>query len=134
MIQGHQSRKLEEKLKQIFDKIDDFLEDKYGGRFTLHPNRPPRGKTANKAHDGLFNVGATFSAGYGSKSGRGYVIEIDIRTLSQVPEQDRESIEKDVIQILEKELQENFPNRELKISKEGNYYKIHGDFHQKDLD
>ena len=59
----------ETRLKQLFDAIDDLLEEKYGRTYHLHPSRPARGLTGNKAHDGLFNVGATFTPGYGSHHG-----------------------------------------------------------------
>ena len=52
----------ERKLKRVFDDIDDYLEEKYGHLYTLHPARAERGETSNKEQDGLFNVGATFSA------------------------------------------------------------------------
>ena len=61
----------DKKLKAIFDRIDDKLEDRYGELFPLHPTRAERGTTSNKESDGLFNVGASFTAGYGSKLGRG---------------------------------------------------------------
>ena len=61
----------EHKLKSIFDKIDDFLEEKYGKLYELHPRRAKVGKTSNKEHDGLFNIGASYSLGFGSKYGAG---------------------------------------------------------------
>ncbi len=57
----------EKTLKEIFDIIDDYIEDKYGFLYPLHPSRPQRGRTANKSSDGLFNIGAAFSAGFGSR-------------------------------------------------------------------
>ena len=68
----------EKKLKRTLDIVDDYLEDKYGQLYELHPSRAYRGTTSNKAHDGLFNIGASFTAGYGSKYGRGYVVDIDM--------------------------------------------------------
>ena len=75
-MRTHQAIAWEKKLKRVFDSIDDHLENKYGARYRLHPTRPRRGTTSNKEHDGLFRVGAAFSAGFGSKHGRGYVVEI----------------------------------------------------------
>ena len=56
-------------LRALFDEVDDYVEEKYGHRYTLHPNRAPRGRTSSKSQDGLFNVGADFSSGYGSALG-----------------------------------------------------------------
>ena len=80
------------------------LEDKYGHLYPLHPSRAQRGATANKEHDGLFNVGASFSAGFGSEHGSGYIVEIRMATLSHVPIDVRKQIEKDVIKVLNTEL------------------------------
>jgi hypothetical protein len=117
----------EQQLKAIFDKIDDFLEDKYGDLFPLHPSRPARGTTSNKEHDGLFNVGASFSAGFGSEHGPGYVVEITMATLSHVPVEIRRQIERDVVDILDRELETAFPQKILDVTKDGNVFKIHGD-------
>ncbi len=118
----------EYKLKQIFDKIDDFLEEKYGKLYKLHPNRAKVGETSNKEHDGLFNVGASYSLGLGSKTGAGYVIEVHISTMEQVPENLRIEIASKVVEQLEAELPKVFPDRELSVEKDGSIYKIIGDF------
>lgn len=117
----------EDKLKAVFDRIDDRLEERYGKKYPLHPNRPPRGATANREADGLFNVGAAFSAGYGSKIGRGYVVEIILATPARVPANVRERIEREVVSMIESELATEFPGRELRVSRDGPVYKIHGD-------
>ena len=115
-------------LKMIFDEIDDYLEDVYGDGYRLHPARPARGKTANKGHDGLFNVGATFSAGFGSKYGRGYVVEVDMVTLESVPREVQMKIEADVMRLLREKIDTYLPERRVSIDKDGNVIKIHGDF------
>lgn len=117
----------EGKLKTIFDWIDDYLEEKYGHKYPLHPARSSRGTTSSKEHDGLFNVGASFSAGYGSEYGRGYVIEVRIVTLSSVPFYLRTQIEEEVVELLEQELPNYFPGKKLKVVKDGQVYKIYGD-------
>lgn len=117
----------EGKLKQVFDEIDDYLEDTYGDRYTLHPSRPVRGKTANKESDGLFNIGASFSPGYGSEYGRGYVVDIDMVTLDKVPDEVEMQIEEEVLDILKKELPKYFPGTNMYIHKDGSVIKIHGD-------
>lgn len=117
----------EAKLKSVFDRIDDRLEARYGSRYPLHPNRPPRGTTASREMDGLFNVGAAFSAGYGSRIGRGYVVEILMATPARIPPPVMEKIEEEVVGLLGEELALEFPGRTLKVSRDGPVYKIHGD-------
>jgi hypothetical protein len=117
----------ETRLKQVFDNIDDYLEDTYGSDYSLHPSRPNRGKTGNKEHDGLFNIGASFTAGYGSEYGRGYVVDIDMITLESVPPPIERKIEADVLKKLKKELPKYFPGTNLKIHRDGSAIKIHGD-------
>ncbi len=116
----------EERLKRVFDAIDDQLEDRYGHLFPLHPARPARGRTANRESDGLFDVGAAFSAGFGSRHGRGYVVEIRMATLTRVPAPIREDIERDVVNLLREGLAREFPAQKLGVSRDGPVYKIHG--------
>jgi len=115
------------KFKAIFDEIDDYLEDKYEGLYTLHPNRAERGLTSNKSSDGLFNVGVSFSAGYGSKHGRGYVVEISLATLEKVKQEVRQQVEEDVVAQIKERLPRYFPQRHLQVDKDGRALKIHGD-------
>ena len=117
----------EDKLKSVFDRIDDRLEDRYGRRYPLHPNRPPRGTTANREFDGLFDIGAAFSAGYGSAIGRGYVVEIRMATPARVPPSVMKKIEREVVNMLGEELKKEFPGRKLRVNRDGPVYKIHGD-------
>lgn len=118
----------EDRLKKLFDEVDDFIEDKYGNFFSLHPNRPAKGATSNREHDGLFNIGASFTPGFGSEIGRGYVVDVDMITLDNVPENTEEEILNDVVYQVRKRLPSFFPERRLEISKDGNVFKIHGDF------
>jgi hypothetical protein len=117
----------ERKLKAVFDGIDRHLEEQYGGTYPLHPARPIRGRTSNPEQDGLFNVGAMFSPGYGSRHGAGYVVEVQMATLSRVPAEIREEIENEVARLLRQRLPEVFPGRELHVERDGPVYKIHGD-------
>jgi hypothetical protein len=64
----------DERMKKLFDEVDACIENLYGGRYSLHPMRPERGETSNPEADGLFNIGAVFTPGYGSEHGRGYLI------------------------------------------------------------
>ncbi len=117
----------QKKLKTIFDEVDDYLEEKYGHLYTLHPSRAERGETSNKEQSGLFNLGARFTPGYGSDKGRGYVIDVDMVTLEQVPDEVEEKIENEVVDYVAKKLPEVFPHRDLKVSRDGRVFKIHGD-------
>ncbi len=118
----------DDQLKSLFDEIDDVLEDKYGKRFVLHPNRMRRGTTSNKEMDGLFNIGASFSAGYGSEHGRGYVVQVRMSTLEHVPSEFRNTIHAEVEELVKKKLPEKFPGRRLALERDGNLLKIIGDF------
>ena len=116
----------EQKLKAVFDSIDDFLEDRFGGRYPLHPSRARRGSTGNKEQDGLFNIGASYSLGLGSEHGAGYVIEVRLATLSHIDAEVRAAIEAEVIAQLKQRLPETFPGTDLRVDRDGSVYKIYG--------
>lgn len=126
-MRHNKAMRWESTLKGVFDALDAELETEYGGRYPLHPSRPKRGATTNPEADGLFNVGAAFSAGFGSKYGPGYVVEIRLSTLKQVPEAEREEIKQKVFQGLEKRLPDAFPGKQLHVSEENGVIRIHGD-------
>ena len=126
-MRGRKVIQWEETLKGVFDAIDHDLEAEYGRNYSLHPARPSLGKTANPEDDGLFNVGAAFSAGFGSRYGPGYVVEIRLATLKNVPADVQEEIKKKVFQGLEKRLPEAFPGKVLHVSEENGLIRIHGD-------
>ncbi len=67
----------EARLQQALNRVDEYLEETYGARYGLHPDRLPRGQAASRQYDGLFQVGASFSAGFGS--GAVYKIVGDLR-------------------------------------------------------
>lgn len=114
-------------LKAVFDRIDHRLEETYGSAYPLRSGRPPRRSTANPEHDGLFNVGAAFTAGFGSRHGRGYVVEVRMCTSAAVPADVREQIEREVVGMIREELPGAFPGRRLEVTRDGPVYKIHGD-------
>ncbi|MDF7809035.1 hypothetical protein P4E94_16425 [Pontiellaceae bacterium B12219] len=115
------------KLKTVFDEIDRRLESDYGDRFRIHPARPAEGRTSNPEMDGLFNVGASYSAGFGSAYGPGYVVEIRVSTLQSISQYFREEL-RDLVQTwLTEMLPNTFPDRELHVVKEGNHLRIYGD-------
>ncbi len=119
--------KWEEKLRDILVEIDAILEDKYGRVYTLHPSRPRRGSTANAEDDGLFDVGAAYSAGFGSRHGPGYIVEVRMGTLHRVPAAARKAIEEEVADLLRPRLAKTFPGRHLHVDRDGPVWKIHGD-------
>ena len=123
-----QQQQLENQLRRMCDDLDHYLEDTFGDKYPLHPNRPPRGKAARVAYDGLFSTGTKFTLGYGSETGKGYLVDIEIITLSRVQPEDREEIERAAVSHLRKIIGEYFPTRELDIRKDGRLYKIIGDF------
>ncbi|MDA3850090.1 MAG: hypothetical protein PF447_02340 [Spirochaetaceae bacterium] len=127
MIKHAKMIEWDNKMKSLFDEIDDYLENHYGTDYTLHPNRMPRHSTANKEMDGLFNVGVSYSAGYGSKMGKGYVVEIHMSTLEHVPVDIKNKIEGEVERKIEKLLPKYFPGRKLEVEKDRNSLKIYGD-------
>jgi hypothetical protein len=126
-MRSNQAMKWEETLKSIFDALDHELEAEYGGKYPLHPARSKHGTTSNPEDSGLFNVGAAFSAGFGSQYGPGYVVEIRLSTLRNVPAAIRAEIKEKVFQGLEKRLPAAFPGKVLHLSDENGVIRIHGD-------
>lgn len=122
-----QVMKWEARLKQVFDEIDHFLEEKYGGQYPLHPARQEVGTAANPEEDGLFDVGAAFTAGFGSEYGPGYVVEIRMATLNAVPRDVYQQIETEVVALLGAKLPQAFPGQPLTVVKDGPVIKIRGD-------
>lgn len=119
---------LEKTMSQMCIELDGYLEDRYGELYQIHPNRPSRGRAANPNFDGLFSTGTMFTLGYGSQYGRGYIIDIEIRTLQRIPSEKRMEIEQDGINFLREKLSEYFPDRKLSIVRDKNVWKLIGDF------
>lgn len=117
----------EGKLRKIFKEINDFLEGKYGALFPLNPVRPRHGTTSDPECDGLFDVGATYTTGLGSKHGEGYVIDVRWATLTPVPDEMRKYAEAVTESILNKRLSSEFPGKKLKVVHDGDIMKIVGD-------
>ncbi|MBN2704496.1 MAG: hypothetical protein JXR23_09825 [Pontiellaceae bacterium] len=117
----------ENRLKAVFDEIDAELEQLYGDRFSLHPARRAEGTTSNPEMDGLFNVGASYSAGFGSKLGPGYVVDIHLSTLERVPAELKAEIRDKVQTMLADKLATAFPGKNLQVDRERKHLRIHGD-------
>lgn len=116
----------ETKLLRIFNRIDHYLEENYGDIYRPHPVRANRKSTGNPEDDGLFRVGASFSAGFGSEKGAGYLVRIEFMTLEDVDANIRNRIEEEVASMLRKELPGEFPGKDLRVERDGNTYKIFG--------
>lgn len=121
------AKKWELKLKEVFDEIDALLEERYADHFSRHPARPAKGKTSNPEMDGLINVGASYSAGFGSRFGPGYVVDIRVSTLRRVPKALREEMRGHVQELLIEKLPVAFPGKDLRVDKELRHLRIHGD-------
>lgn len=121
------TEKMEEALFGALDAVDSKMEEKYGKAFVRHPARPAVGKAARPQYDGLFSIGAGFSAGFGSKFGPGYALTFRIVTLDSVPTSFRASFELEAVDLLKTELASTFPDRSLDIVKDVNGWKIVGD-------
>jgi hypothetical protein len=119
---------IEKNMRLMCNALDSYLEDKYQDAYPLHPNRAQRGKAGSVSYDGLFSTGTKFTLGYGSKTGRGYLVDIEIVTLEKVTKEHRKDIEKDAVSFLKEQLPQYFPHRKLDIIQEGNVFKIVGDF------
>lgn len=117
----------EARLRAAFDRADAFLEQKYAGRFTLKPNRPPHEAGSTRDADGVFDLTVGFTAGFGSKYGEGYVFRVRLATFDHVPPATRTNIETEAIETLTKEIAAEFPGRDLRIVVDGEQYKVIGD-------
>jgi hypothetical protein len=117
----------EKTLKGVFDEIDTELEQDYRDRFDLHPARPPHEATSSREMDGLFNIGASYSAGFGSRFGPGYVVDIRLATLQRVPHALKQELRDKVQALLAAKLPGAFPGKELHVDQELRHLRIHGD-------
>ena len=116
------------RMKKLFDEVDSYIEDLYGDRYPLHPMRPARGETANPEADGLFNIGANFTPGFGSELGRGYLIDVSMSTLEKVDDNVRREIYEATADKVRELLPLHFPERNLSVNRDRNHFKIQGDF------
>lgn len=119
---------LERRLDRMCMALDNCLEDQYTDIFPIHPNRPVRGAGANPSYDGVFATSIAFTLGYGSRYGRGYVVNVDVRTLQGVSPAQKEEIDNLAFMFIKKALPVSFPERKLDIVRDGKLLKIIGDF------
>jgi hypothetical protein len=115
-------------LDALFHEVDNELEDRWGNRFPLHPNRPLRGVTNNPEMDGLFEIAPDFTAGLGSEQGRGYIVSVRVATLETVPPEQFEALMEASALLVREKLPRFFPGRRLEVVRDGKRFKITGDF------
>lgn len=121
------TERMEEALFRALEAADSVMEERYGKSFVRHPARPEHGKSVNRQYDGLFQFGAGFSAGFGSKFGPGYALSFRIVTLQPVPPSFREKFEAEAVEVLKGELERALPGRGLDIVKDSGGWKMIGD-------
>ncbi|UPA17626.1 hypothetical protein R5397_03915 [Borrelia sp. MN22-0132] len=118
----------ENALFKICLDVDCVLEDEFGNSYKVHPSRLSRGTAANGLLDGLFRVTTSFTLGYGSKFGRGYLVIIEIITLDIVDVEFSNRVIERGIEVFGEKLKERFSGKKLSIVHDMNVYKIIGDF------
>lgn len=121
-------RAFDNQLEALFHEVDHRLEDRWGDAFPRHPNRPRRGETSNPEMDGLFEVAPDFTAGLGSELGRGYIVNLRVATLARVPPERLEAFMEEAAEAVRELLPRYFPERSLKVVRDGRRFKIIGDF------
>ncbi len=121
-------REFDERLKALFDVVDQELELMWGDLHALHPNRPASGVTDDPSSDGLFEIAADFTPGYGSEYGRGYIIAFRVATLERVKQADFERLMSIAATLIERYLPEFFPDRRIDVVRDGARFKLIGDF------
>ena len=72
-------------------------------------------------------MGVFVTPGFGSRLGRGYLVEIVLATEEAVPRPKRDEIELFVRDLLLEFLPVYFPDRKLTVERDGSMYKIRGD-------
>jgi hypothetical protein len=60
--------------------------------------------------------------------GRGYLIDVSMATLEKVDDEARSAIYKAAADKVNELLPVHFPERELAVNRDGNHFKIQGDF------
>ena len=117
----------EERLDSVLADVDRALEERWSGRWPLHPARPAAGEAANPRYDGIIRVTAAFTAGFGSEKGPGYLLRVEPATLENVPVADRAALEDEAAALLRDGLAAAFPGRDLRVERDGGPYKVFGD-------
>ena len=117
----------EDRLNALLRQVDSSLEAHFGTPLPIQPARPSAGITDTPQQDGLFRVTATFTPGFGSRYGRGYVLTIDIVSLACPTPEFRNKIELAAVKQISAGLPHAFPGKELRVVRNGDILKIVGD-------
>ncbi len=107
---------------------DHEMERLYGAGVQLRRNRPQSGSTANPQMDGLFNINLVFTNGANSLLGRGYSLDIEVGSNEDPSPEMTERYTESCRKILEAELQKSLPGRNLHFERDGDRWKLQGDF------
>ena len=117
----------EEKLNGLLRQVITKLEEEHGAVVPRHPARPAHGETPNPQNDGLFRITATFTPGFGSQWGKGYVLDIEPVTLDAFPREVWTVVEAKACRMIQDGLESVLPGRRLELKRDGTVWKITGD-------
>ena len=117
----------EEKLNQLLRRVTVQLEERFSDFALRHPARLPHGAIANPQNDGLFRITATFTPGFGSQLGKGYVLTIEPVTLERFRQEDWQQIEDFACAQIRAGLEAALPGCGLTLQRDGQIWKIVGD-------
>lgn len=117
----------EEKLNLLLRQVITRLEEEFGSVVPRHPARPAHGATPNPQNDGLFRITATFTPGFGSQWGKGYVLDIEPVTLDVFPRDIWSVVEAEACRMIREGLEPALPGRNLELKRDGTVWKITGD-------
>lgn len=116
----------EARLREALERVDAELERRHGRRYRRHPARDPHGAAARRQYDGLFGLSAGFTAGFGSRHGAGYAVDLRLATLDAVPATERQALMRETAELLGAALVEVFPGRDLRVVQDAQGMKIVG--------
>jgi hypothetical protein len=117
----------EEKLNALLRQVNIKLEEEYGNVVARHPARLAHGETPNPQNDGLFRVVARFTPGFGSRWGKGYVVDIVPVSLDVFPSDIWARVEAEACKMIRDGLESVLPSRGLELKRDGTVWKITGD-------
>ena len=117
----------ERTLWRLFQEVDHVLEERHAEQWVRSARRPPHGEISDHESSGLFDVGASFTPGYGSERGRGYVLQLSLGAERTPNFEERQALEREAADLVREALPRYFPGVDLQVSRDGAVWKIHGD-------